>query len=146
MLEKIEKENWFGFDTIVATPDMMAKLGRMGRILGPKGLMPNPKLGTVTNDLERAIKDIKAGKVEYRVDKNANMHVSVGKVSFEDENLLKTLTPFAKGLLKSVPPQLKELMLKTPFFLRRWDRRCPLLSKVAKIVPQVINIPKKATG
>ncbi|MGI6644557.1 MAG: 50S ribosomal protein L1 [Bacilli bacterium] len=112
MLEKIEKENWFGFDTIVATPDMMAKLGRMGRILGPKGLMPNPKLGTVTNDLERAIKDIKAGKVEYRVDKNANMHVSVGKVSFEDEKLIENINALCERIIKVRPAAVKGTYVK----------------------------------
>lgn len=112
MLEKIEKENWFGFDTIVATPDMMAKLGRMGRILGPKGLMPNPKLGTVTNDLERAIKDIKAGKVEYRVDKNANMHVSVGKVSFDDEKLIENINALCERIIKVRPAAVKGTYVK----------------------------------
>ena len=87
MIEKIEKENWFDFDVIVATPDMMAPLGKIGKVLGPKGLMPNPKTGTVNPDIARAVKEIKAGKVEYRVDKEANMHVSIARVSFDDKKI-----------------------------------------------------------
>ena len=79
MIEKIKSENWFGYDVIVATPDMMGELGKLGRLLGPKGLMPNPKTGTVTTDVAKAVQEIKAGKVEYRVDREANMHVSIGR-------------------------------------------------------------------
>ena len=90
ILEKVQKENWFPFDVIVATPNMMGVIGKYGRLLGPKGLMPNPKTGTVSPDLNKAINEIKAGKVEYRVDKEANMHVCIAKVSFDTQRLLKT--------------------------------------------------------
>lgn len=90
MIEKIQKENWFDFDVIVATPDMMGLVGRLGRVLGPKGLMPNPKSGTVTFDVTKAVNEIKAGKVEYRLDKTNIVHVTIGKISFENTRLLTT--------------------------------------------------------
>ena len=91
MCEKIKNENWFGFDVIVATPDMMGELGRLGKILGPKGLMPNPKTGTVTMNIEQTVKEFKAGKVEYRTDKVGNIQVPVGKVSFANDKLAENV-------------------------------------------------------
>ncbi len=112
MIEKIKTENWFAYDVIVATPDMMGELGKMGKILGPKGLMPNPKTGTVTNDVEKAIHEIKAGKVEYRVDREANMHVSVGRVSFEDEKLVDNLKALTDRIVKVRPSVVKGAFIK----------------------------------
>ncbi|OPL08165.1 MAG: 50S ribosomal protein L1 [delta proteobacterium ML8_F1] len=107
MIEKIQKENWFDFDVIVATPDMMGLLGRLGKLLGPKGLMPNPKSGTVTFDVGRAIEEIKAGKVEYRLDKNNIVHVSVGKISFEDHQLKENIKVLMDTLTKAKPSSSK---------------------------------------
>lgn len=107
MIEKIQKENWFDYDVIVATPDMMGLLGRLGRILGPKGLMPNPKSGTVTFDIEKAVKEIKAGKVEYRLDKTNIIHVAVGKVSFENEKLIENINILLEAVTKAKPSAAK---------------------------------------
>ncbi|MBO5138512.1 MAG: 50S ribosomal protein L1 [Bacilli bacterium] len=107
MLEKIEKENWFEFDTMIATPDMMPMLGKLGRILGPKGLMPNPKTGTVTMDVEKAVNDVKAGRVEYRTDSFGNVHAAIGKVSFADEDLKENLNSFVSTILKLKPSTVK---------------------------------------
>lgn len=96
-------DGWFDFDVVVATPDMMAEVGKLGRVLGPKGLMPNPKTGTVTFEVEQAVSDIKAGKVEYRVDKAANLHVAVGKVSFEDDKLIENLETMIKTVVNAKP-------------------------------------------
>jgi len=112
MLDKIKAENWFDYDVIVATPDMMGELGKMGKLLGPKGLMPNPKVGTVTNDLVKAIADIKAGKVEYRVDREANMHVSVGRVSFDDAKLVDNLAALCERIVKVRPSVVKGNYIK----------------------------------
>ena len=113
LVQKIQKENWFEFDVVVATPDMMGVVGRLGRILGPKGLMPNPKAGTVTMDVTRAIADIKAGKIEYRLDKANIVHCPIGKVSFGDEKLLENLGVVIGALVKSKPPAAKGQYLKS---------------------------------
>ena len=113
MVAKIQKENWFGFDVCVATPDMMGVVGRIGRVLGPKGLMPNPKSGTVTMDVAKAIKDIKAGKVEYRVDKTAIVHVPVGKASFDAEKLNENVATLMEALIKAKPAAAKGTYLKS---------------------------------
>lgn len=107
MLEKIEKENWFDFDVMIATPDMMPLLGKLGRILGPKGLMPNPKTGTVTTDVERAVSDVKSGRVEYRTDTFGNVHGIIGNTSFEEKALLENLDAFMAVLLKAKPSTVK---------------------------------------
>lgn len=107
MVQKIQTENWFGFDVIIATPDMMGVIGRIGRILGPKGLMPNPKSGTVTMDLTKAIGEIKAGKVEYRVDKTAIVHCPIGKVSFDDEKLTANMKALMEAIMKAKPATAK---------------------------------------
>src|SRR5690625_1564480 len=105
-------QGWFEFDVIVATPDMMAEVGKLGRVLGPKGLMPNPKTGTVTFEVEKAVKDIKAGKVEYRVDKSANIHVPIGKVSFDSEKLQENFAALTEQLVKVKPQSSKGTYMK----------------------------------
>ena len=112
-VEKIQKENWFGFDVMITTPDMMGLVGRMGKVLGPKGLMPNPKSGTVTMDIAKAIADIKAGKVEYRVDKQAICHVIFGKKSFGRDKLLENVTTIMDAILKAKPAAAKGTYLKS---------------------------------
>lgn len=112
MLEKIEKENWFGFDTMIATPDMMPALGKLGRVLGPKGLMPNPKTGTVTTDVKKAVEEVKKGRVEYRTDSYGNVHVLVGKVSFDDEKLIENIKSFVSIIVKSKPSVVKGTYIK----------------------------------
>jgi len=107
MLEKIEKENWFDFDVMIATPDMMPLLGKLGRVLGPKGLMPNPKTGTVTTDVAKAVNEVKAGRVEYRTDSYGNVHGVIGKVSFTEEQLAENLDAFVATLLKVKPATVK---------------------------------------
>ena len=107
LIEKIEKENWFGFDTMIATPDMMPALGKIGRVLGPKGLMPNPKTGTVTMDVKKAVEDVKKGRVEYRTDSYGNVAVLVGKVSFDDEKLVENIKSFVSLINKTKPSAVK---------------------------------------
>ena len=113
LLEKIQKENWFDFDVIVATPEMMGELGKMGRVLGPKGLMPNPKTGTVAVDIAKAIKEIKLGKVEYRLDKDANMALSVGRVSFSTNDLVDNLKALTSTIVKVRPAAVKGSYIKS---------------------------------
>ncbi len=113
MTAKIQNENWFGFDVCVATPDMMSKVGRLGRILGPKGLMPNPKSGTVTTDVAKAIHDIKAGKVEYRLDKAAIIHVPIGKKSFGTQKLSENLQTLMDAIIKAKPAASKGTYLRS---------------------------------
>ena len=107
ILEKIEKENWFEFDVMIATPDMMPLLGKLGKVLGPKGLMPNPKTGTVTTDVVKAVSEVKAGRVEYRTDSFGNVHGIIGKVSFTEEQLLENLDAFMATILKVKPSTVK---------------------------------------
>ena len=113
MGKKIQTENWFGFDVCVATPDMMGVVGRIGRVLGPKGLMPNPKSGTVTMDVSKAIADIKAGKVEYRVDKTNICHCPIGKVSFGKEKLTENLNTLMDAIIKAKPAAAKGTYIKS---------------------------------
>ncbi len=113
LVKKIQTENWFGFDVCVATPDMMGVVGRIGRVLGPKGLMPNPKSGTVTMDVAKAIADIKAGKVEYRVDKTSIVHVPIGKTSFGVEKLMENLQTLMDALIKAKPAAAKGTYIKS---------------------------------
>lgn len=106
-LEKIEKENWFDFDVMIATPDMMPALGKLGKILGPKGLMPNPKTGTVTMDTAKAVSDVKKGRVEYRTDSYGNVQVLVGKISFTNEMLIENIQAFVNLIIKTKPSVVK---------------------------------------
>ena len=107
MIQKIEKESWFDYDVIIATPEMMPMLGKIGKILGPKGLMPNPKTGTVTMDVAKAVSDTKKGKVEYRTDSYGNIHGIVGKVSFDTDKLVENLNAFVNNILKIKPATVK---------------------------------------
>ena len=107
LLQKIEKENWFEFDTMIATPDMMPLLGKLGRVLGPKGLMPNPKTGTVTMDPAKAVEEAKAGRVEYRTDSFGNIHAVIGKVSFTEDELKENLDAFVQNIIKIRPTSVK---------------------------------------
>lgn len=113
LVDKIQKENWFDFDVVVATPDMMGVVGRLGRVLGPKGLMPNPKSGTVTFDVAKALNDIKAGKVEYRVDKTAIVHVGIGKRSFGVEKLQENFHTLMDAIVKAKPAAAKGQYIKS---------------------------------
>lgn len=113
LLAKIRDESWFDYDVIVATPEMMGELGRMGRLLGPKGLMPNPKAGTVTTDIAKAIREIKLGKVEYRLDREANMALTIGKVSFPDADLVDNLNALVATLIKARPAAVKGTFIKS---------------------------------
>ena len=112
LVEKIQKENWTAFDALIATPDMMKSVGRLGKVLGPKGLMPNPKTGTVTTDVAAAVKEIKAGKVEFRTDKTALVHVPVGKLSFEPQKLIDNATTVITSVVKAKPAAAKGKYIK----------------------------------
>ena len=112
-IAKITKENWFEFDVVVATPDMMGQVGKLGRVLGPKGLMPNPKAGTVTMDVTKAINDIKAGKIEYRLDKANIIHCPIGKASFTEEQLADNFNALAGAIIKAKPASAKGQYLKS---------------------------------
>ncbi|MCQ2482559.1 MAG: 50S ribosomal protein L1 [Clostridia bacterium] len=113
MVEKITKENWFDFDVVVATPDMMGVVGRLGKVLGPKGLMPNPKSGTVSMDVKKAIDDIKAGKIEYRLDKTNIIHCPIGRVSFGQEKLEENLKVIMEAIIKAKPAAAKGQYIKS---------------------------------
>ncbi len=113
LLDKIVRENWFDFDIIVATPDMMGELGKHGRVLGPKGLMPNPKTGTVTMDIKGAVADIKRGKLAYRVDRDGNLALGVGRVSFSEQQLLDNVSAFTEAIVKSRPSTVKGTFILT---------------------------------
>ena len=113
LIPKIQNENWFEFDVVVATPDMMGVVGRLGRVLGPKGLMPNPKAGTVTMDVTKAIKDIKAGKIEYRLDKTNIIHVPLGKASFTEEQITDNFQTLIDAVVKARPAAVKGQFLKS---------------------------------
>lgn len=112
MLEKIEKENWFEFDTIIATPEMMPALGKLGKILGPKGLMPNPKLGTVTTNVKEAISNVKKGMVEYKNDSYGNVHVSIGKLSFDESKIEENVRAIINEIVKNKPASVKGTFVK----------------------------------
>ena len=113
MVEKIQKENWFDFDVVVASPDMMGVVGRLGKVLGPKGLMPSPKAGTVTPDVAKAVKEVKAGKVEYRLDKTNIIHCPIGKVSFGAEKLYENYTALVGAIIKAKPAAAKGQYIKS---------------------------------
>ena len=113
LIPKIEKENWFEYDVVVATPDMMGVVGRLGRVLGPKGLMPNPKSGTVTMDVTKAVEEIKSGKVEYRLDKTNIIHLGIGKVSFGAEKLLENYNTVVDAIIKAKPAAAKGQYIKS---------------------------------
>ena len=113
LVEKIQKENWFGFDVVVASPDMMGVVGRLGKVLGPKGLMPSPKAGTVTPDVAKAVKEVKAGKVEYRLDKTNIIHCPIGKVSFGADKLFENYSVLMGAILKAKPTAAKGQYIKS---------------------------------
>jgi large subunit ribosomal protein L1 len=113
MVTKIQTENWTAYDAVIATPDMMRSVGKLGKVLGPRGLMPNPKTGTVTNDIAQAVKEVKAGKVEFRVDKTGVIHVPVGKISFEQDKLVENATTLLNAVVKAKPSAAKGKYVKS---------------------------------
>jgi large subunit ribosomal protein L1 len=131
MVEKIQKENWTAFDALIATPDMMKVVGRLGKVLGPKGLMPNPKTGTVTLDVAAAVKEIKAGKVEFRADKTSLVHVPVGKLSFDPQKLVDNATTVISAIVRSKPSAAKGKYIKSVTLSSTMGPGVPLDSAVA---------------
>ncbi len=131
MVEKIQKENWTAFDALIATPDMMKVVGRLGKVLGPKGLMPNPKTGTVTMDVAAAVKEIKAGKVEFRADKTSLVHVPVGKLSFEPQKLIDNATTVITSIVRAKPSAAKGKYIKSVTLSSTMGPGVPLDSAVA---------------
>jgi large subunit ribosomal protein L1 len=131
LVEKIQKENWTAFDALIATPDMMKVVGRLGKVLGPKGLMPNPKTGTVTMDVAAAVKEIKAGKVEFRADKTSLVHVPVGKLSFEPQKLIENATTVITSIVRAKPAAAKGKYIKSVTLSSTMGPGVPLDSAVA---------------
>ena len=132
MVEKIQKENWTAFDALIATPDMMKVVGRLGKILGPKGLMPNPKTGTVTMDVAAAVREIKAGKVEFRADKTSLVHVPVGKLSFEAQKLIDNATTVITSIVRAKPSAAKGRYIKSVTLSSTMGPGVPLDSAIAE--------------
>jgi len=132
LVERIQKEGWTAFDALIATPDMMKSVGRLGKVLGPKGLMPNPKTGTVATDVAAAVKEIKAGKVEFRTDKTALVHVPVGKVSFEPQKLIDNATTVITALVKAKPSAVKGRYIKAIYLSSTMGPGIPLDGAVAE--------------
>lgn len=132
MVQKIQSENWFDYDVIVTTPDMMGQVGRLGKVLGPKGLMPSPKSGTVAMDIDKAIKEIKAGKVEYRVDKQAIVHCIIGKKSFGVEKLTENYNTLIDALIKAKPTAAKGTYLKSIYLTSTMGPSVRVTTKVAQ--------------
>ena len=130
MVQKIQTENWFDYDIIITTPDMMGIVGRIGKILGPKGLMPNPKSGTVTMDIAKAVKDTKAGKVEYRLDKNAIIHCPIGKKSFGSEKLIENYDALIDAIIKAKPAAAKGQYLRSVALASTMGPGVKLVAKV----------------
>ncbi len=132
LVEKIQKENWTDFDALIATPDMMKSVGRLGKVLGPRGLMPNPKTGTVTNDVSAAIKEIKAGKIEFRTDKTALVHVPVGKLSFSPDKLVENAQTVINSVVRAKPSAAKGKYIKGITLSSTMGPGIPLDSAVAE--------------